>query len=81
MKFTICSRGHTAQSVAYLHAIQSGRDTERSFAKKEGSNGLRRHKLVHNLLFTLIHGGAAKKADAVKEIGRVAARGGVKVCV
>ena len=78
MKFTICSRGHTAQSVAYLHAIQSGRDSARSFAKKEGSDSLRRHNLVRDLLFTLIHGGAAKKADAVKEIRLIAASGGVK---
>jgi hypothetical protein len=51
------------------------RDAEAGFAR--GDRILRWHKLVLDLLFALVHGGTAQQADAVKEVRRVTACGGV----
>jgi hypothetical protein len=79
VKFTICRRGHTAQSVAYLghqrhnHAAKRLSKSVESGSRKGKGGRLRGHEFVLHLLFALVHGGAAEEADAVEEVRGVAA--------
>ena len=80
VKLTIWRRGHTAQSVAYL-GHQRHNEAAKRLSQKRGKRGsrqgkggsIRGHEFMLDLLFALVQGGSAEEADAVEEVGGVAA--------